>query len=159
LKLGKERLKQIFLIIIGTILICVGYINSNFDDSSMNKYEIAKRHGNEMDLGDVELVNTKPLEDVFSGQIVPNDEIINNTVFGAASLAAAVYIMSTENYPLGSVFLEYLGTICGFANAASYFYEIKTTLDKKTASKIRNTQTPEQRAKTFTKNLQREIIF
>ena len=101
----------------------------------------------------------KKVEKQKSEERQTRNEIINNTVYGAASLAAAVYIMSTENYPLGSVFLEYLGTICGFANAASYFYEIKTTLDKKTASKIRNTQTPEQRAKTFTKNLQREIIF
>lgn len=86
-------------------------------------------------------------------------KIRNNAVFGAANLAAATYIMSTEIYPLGSAFLEYLGTICGFTNAASYFYEIKTTLDKKTESKNRNTQTLGCRSKTFTKKLQREIIF
>lgn len=75
MKLNKENIKQIGLILTGILLIGVGYFNYSLDLKENNNDEIAKRSSNEINLGDVELVNTKPIiEDV--GMVVPNDELL-----------------------------------------------------------------------------------
>lgn len=74
MKLSKEHIKQISLIVTGFLLIGIGYFNYNLDLKEKNNDEIAKRNSNEINLGDVELVNTKPIEVV--GNIVPNDELL-----------------------------------------------------------------------------------
>lgn len=76
-KLNKEHIKQISLIIFGFLLIGVGYFNYNFDSKEYADMELAKRSSNEINLGDVEFVNTEPISEIEeNGIIVPNDEIL-----------------------------------------------------------------------------------
>lgn len=78
MKLNKESIKQISLILTGILLIGVGYLNYSFDIKENNDDKTAKRSSNEINLGDVELVNAKPIiEDV--GMIVPNDELLQTS--------------------------------------------------------------------------------
>ncbi len=77
MKLNNENIKQICLIMTGFLLIGVGYFSYSFDFKENDIDEIAKRSSNEINLGDVELVNTKPVEEV--GVIVPNDELSQET--------------------------------------------------------------------------------
>lgn len=78
MKLNKESIKQISLILTGILLIGVGYFNYSFDIKENNDDKTAKRSSNEINLGDVELVNAKPIiEDV--GMIVPNDELFQTS--------------------------------------------------------------------------------
>lgn len=78
MKLNKESIKQISLILTGILLIGVGYFNYSFDIKENNDDKTAKRSSNEINLGDVELVNAKPIiEDV--GMIVPNDELLQTS--------------------------------------------------------------------------------
>lgn len=74
MKLNKESIKQISLILTGILLIGVGYFNYSLDLKENNDNEIAKRSSNEINLGDVELVNANPIIENI-GKIVPNDEL------------------------------------------------------------------------------------
>lgn len=76
MKLSKENIKQISLIITGFLLIGIGYFNHNFDFKENNMREISKRTSNEVNLGDVELVNAEPDSSERLSDIVPNDEIL-----------------------------------------------------------------------------------
>lgn len=76
MKLSKENIKQISLIITGFLLIGVGYFNHNFDFKENNMRDISKRSSNEINLGDVELVNAEPDSSERLSDIVPNDEIL-----------------------------------------------------------------------------------
>ncbi len=71
MKLNKENIKQICLILTGILLIGVGYFNYSLDLKENDNSQIARRNTNEINLGDVELVNTKPIEEIVA--IVPND--------------------------------------------------------------------------------------
>ena len=74
MKLNKENIKQIALIATGVFLIGIGYFNYSLEVKENEDIKIGQRNSNEINLGDVELVNTKPIEDV--GIIVPNDELL-----------------------------------------------------------------------------------
>lgn len=84
LKYNKERVKQIFLTFIAISLITIGYLNYNFDNKEDDKIEVSAT-ANDINIGDVQLVNSKPEENV--GVIVSNDDLnivdenvsINNT--------------------------------------------------------------------------------
>jgi len=71
LKFNKERLKQIFLSCVAFSLILFGYLNYNYDQN--NSIEVSSRASNDINLGDVELVNSEPIEN--SGAIVSNQEL------------------------------------------------------------------------------------
>lgn len=71
LKFNKERIKQIILSCIAFSLILVGYLNYNYDQN--NSIEVSSRTRNDINLGDVELVNSEPIEN--SGAIVSNAEL------------------------------------------------------------------------------------
>ena len=83
---NKEKLKQKFLIATAFVLIICGYLNFNFNNKQ-ETLEVSSR-SNEINLGDVELVNSKPINsDIInitniSDAIVPNDDsaksFINN---------------------------------------------------------------------------------
>ena len=79
----KEKFKQNFLIITAFALIVFGYLNFNLN-SKETSLEVSSR-ANEVNLGDVELVNSEPVSidnSVSTNGIVPNDEIgntINNS--------------------------------------------------------------------------------
>lgn len=74
MKLNKENIKQICLIMTGILFIGVGYFNYSLDLKEKDDSQIARKNTNEINLGDVELVNANPtIEDV--GMIVPNDEL------------------------------------------------------------------------------------
>ncbi len=70
----KSRFKSIFLSIIAVFLIGVGYFNFN---ASKDSFDIAYTNNNEK-TGDVELVNSEPVEEVEIG-LVPNEDSINET--------------------------------------------------------------------------------
>ena len=57
-------------------MIGVGYFNHNFDFKENNMRDISKRSSNEINLGDVELVNAEPDSSERLSDIVPNDEIL-----------------------------------------------------------------------------------
>ena len=71
MKFNKERIKQIILSCIAFSLILVGYLNYNYDQN--NSIEVSSRTRNDINLGDVELVNSEPIEN--SGAIVSNAEL------------------------------------------------------------------------------------
>jgi len=77
---NKEKLKQIFLFSIAISLMLLGYANYNFNNKN-DVIEVASRTSNEINLGDVELVNGEPvIEGAYSEGIVSNDELnITNT--------------------------------------------------------------------------------
>lgn len=96
MKLNKESIKQISLILTGILLIGVGYFNYSLDLKENNDDEIAKRSSNEINLGDVELVNANPIiEDV--GKIVPNDELTQTSTTEDFSEVENVNNISKEN--------------------------------------------------------------
>ena len=86
-------------------------------------------------------------------------DIVADSILGIVCVASAAYVASTETYPLDSLLLERLCPVIGIVGAAGSFYSVKNALEKKNSKVKRNTQTPEQKAKTYTKNLQREIVF
>ena len=71
MKFNKEKIKQIVLSFIAFSLILVGYLNYNYDQN--NSIEVSSRTSNDINLGDVELVNSEPIEN--SGAIVSNAEL------------------------------------------------------------------------------------
>lgn len=76
MKLNKENIKQIALIITGILFIGIGYFNYSFDIKD-ETIEVASREesANEINLGDVQLVNSEP-ENIYGiGDIVPNEEL------------------------------------------------------------------------------------
>ena len=76
MKLNKENIKQIALIITGILFIGIGYFNYSFDIKD-ETIEVASREesANEINLGDVQLVNSEP-ENIYEiGDIVPNEEL------------------------------------------------------------------------------------
>lgn len=76
MKLNKEYVKQISLAICGFLLIGIGYLNYSLDLKKNDNDEIARQSLNEINLGDVELVNTEPIANIEEiGNIVPNDEL------------------------------------------------------------------------------------
>ena len=83
LKFNKERIKQIILSCIAFSLILVGYLNYNYDQN--NSIEVSSRTRNDINLGDVELVNSEPIEN--SGAIVSNAELdISNQIVDRKSV-------------------------------------------------------------------------
>ena len=77
----KERKKQIFLIVLSFMLMAIGYLNLNKNLT----IEVASRNvENEMSLGDVQLVNSEPaneiVENVYSTGTVSNSEISGKIV-------------------------------------------------------------------------------
>lgn len=72
LKYNKEKIKQILLTCIAFSLIMVGYLNYNLDKKEGQNIEVSAET-NDINLGDVQLVNSKPQED--TGSIVSNDEL------------------------------------------------------------------------------------
>lgn len=90
---NKERLKQIFLSFIAISLILLGYANYSLNNNEA--VEVASRTSNEINIGDVELVNGEPmLEEVYSEGIVSNDELNTNII--AQNYVSENYI-ATEN--------------------------------------------------------------
>lgn len=75
MKLNKENIKQIGLILTGILLIGVGYFNYSLDLKENDDNQLAQRSSNEINLGDVELVNTEPVNEEISA-LVPNDELV-----------------------------------------------------------------------------------
>ena len=75
---NKEKMKQSILVFTALALIVFGYYNFNFLNKE-NSLEVSSR-ANEINLGDVELVNSKPVSEdnnEFVNGIVPNGEISN----------------------------------------------------------------------------------
>lgn len=81
MKFNKENIKQITLLFIAFSLILVGYLNYSYNTSK--SLEVAA-NTNEVNLGDVQLVNSKPINEsntiVVAGDIVSNDELNDNTI-------------------------------------------------------------------------------
>ncbi len=81
--MNKEKLKQIFLVCFAFFLILLGYLNYGKENKS--NIEVSARASNETNIGDVQLVNSKPVAleneveesslDGNNGKIVPNEEI------------------------------------------------------------------------------------
>ena len=72
----KENIKQLLLYSLAIIFIVIGYYNS----SKGNEIIEVSARDNEETFGDVELVNTEPVEMEFKSDIVPNDEEQEQTV-------------------------------------------------------------------------------
>lgn len=78
MKYNKEYLKQITLILVGFMLIGIGYFNYNLDEKTEESLEVAsnakeeiREERNEINLGDVQLVNA----DIVAS---PNSAIVSN---------------------------------------------------------------------------------
>lgn len=94
---NKERVKQIFLSFIAISLILLGYANYSLNNKE-DAIEVASRTSNEINLGDVELVNGEPIiEDVYSEGIVSNDELTTNTIV-SNSVGENYVVEDTSNY-------------------------------------------------------------
>lgn len=79
MKNNKEKVKQIFLSFIAVLLIAVGYLNYNYNNLN-DTVEVASRESsNEVNLGDVELVSSNPVEENYIEGIVDNDSMQENT--------------------------------------------------------------------------------
>ncbi len=87
---NKEKTKQKLLVITAFVLIVVGYYNFNLNNKE-DFLEVSSR-SNEINLGDVELVNSDPVNsnqvnsnlvniESTSDAIVPNDEVKKNNYF------------------------------------------------------------------------------
>lgn len=87
MKNEKEKIKQGLLIFTAVILIGIGYLN--YDDSYNKDYvEVASRaDGNEINLGDVELVNA-------NAAIVENNDFYENKIEN--SLASSITLQNEE---------------------------------------------------------------
>lgn len=82
LKNNKEKVKQIFLAAIAISLIGIGYANYSLN----NTIEVASRESsNEINLGDVELVSSNPVEEEYIEGIVSNDTLKENTISNETS--------------------------------------------------------------------------
>ncbi len=72
MKFNKEKTKQVILTGIAFSLILVGYFNYNLDNKQNKSIEVSSET-NDINIGDVQLVNSEPVE---SGAIVSNDELV-----------------------------------------------------------------------------------
>jgi len=82
LKNSKEKVKQITLSFIALMLILLGYANYSLNNKE-DTVEVASRtSSNEASIGDVELVNSNPVDGNYIEGIVSNDELENtqNTI-------------------------------------------------------------------------------
>ena len=73
MNLSKESIKQIGLIVTGILFICVGFLNYNLDVEEESVEVVAREDVNEINLGDVQLVNAEPVIDNTIDNIVSND--------------------------------------------------------------------------------------
>lgn len=74
---NKERVKQIFLSCIAIGLIALGYTNYSFNNKD-ESIEVSSRNSeNEINLGDVELVSSTPINSNYIEGIVSNDNLQN----------------------------------------------------------------------------------
>lgn len=91
MNLYKEKIKQMILSIIAFSLILIGYLNYNVDNENL---EISSRV-NEVNLGDVELVNTEPIiENTLKNEIVSNDELNVQNIINESKIISE----DIENY-------------------------------------------------------------
>lgn len=74
---SKERIKQILLTTLAFTLILVGYLNYNLDKNENETMEVSS-NTNDLNLGDVQLVNSEP--DNSEGAIVSNEELEESVV-------------------------------------------------------------------------------
>lgn len=82
MKNSKEKVKQITLSFIALMLILLGYANYSLNNKE-DTVEVASRtSSNEASIGDVELVNSNPVDGNYIEGIVSNDELENtqNTI-------------------------------------------------------------------------------
>ena len=81
MKINKETVKQMALIITGILFMCIGYFNYSFTVENERR-EIARRENtNEINLGDVQLVNSEPETYRYEeANIVPNDGLIDTII-------------------------------------------------------------------------------
>lgn len=94
---NKEKVKQIFLSFIAISLILLGYANYSLNNKQ-DTVEVASRTSNEINLGDVELVNSEPvIENIYSEGIVSNDELNTNTTVQNTVLENYM-VEDTNNY-------------------------------------------------------------
>lgn len=101
LKKRKETIKQIVLSFIAVFLILVGYLNYNLDEKN-NSIEVSSR-SNEINLGDVELVNSDAIvenEENFKATGIVSNEDINtlNVTNGNIIVNENKSKISTDNY-------------------------------------------------------------
>lgn len=78
--MNKEKIKQLFLILLSFLFIGIGIFNFNFDFKNEEKIlEVSsENYENELNLGDVQLVSSEVVkENEFLSEIVPNDNIEN----------------------------------------------------------------------------------
>lgn len=74
MKINKERAKQIILTCIAFLLIFAGYFNFNMDNNHNKSIEVSS-DTNDVNIGDVQLVSTEPVNE---GCVVSNDELLEN---------------------------------------------------------------------------------
>lgn len=72
MKLNKEYIKQIILILSGILFIFIGYFNYNLDNKEENILQVSAET-NDINLGDVQLVNSEPENVEYKNAIVPNN--------------------------------------------------------------------------------------
>lgn len=81
MKLNKENVKQIALILTGILFMCMGYFNYSFTVKDETIEVAGREDSNEINLGDVQLVNTEPEMYVYeNADIVPNENLLDTTV-------------------------------------------------------------------------------
>lgn len=99
MKKNKEKIKQIFLSFLAFFLIGIGYINWNLDKK--NTMEVSA-NSNDVNLGDVQLVNSKPVENnqnlVHQNAIVSNEDFNNITENSSVIKETEENKVDTENY-------------------------------------------------------------
>ena len=74
LKLNQEYIKQTVLILSGIFLIFVGYCNYSLDNKNEEVLQVSSET-NDINLGDVQLVNSEPENIDYKNAIVPNNEL------------------------------------------------------------------------------------
>ena len=72
MKLNKEYIKQIILILSGMLFIFIGYLNYSLDDKNSDVVQVSAET-NDINLGDVQLVNSEPENVEYKNAIVPNN--------------------------------------------------------------------------------------
>ena len=73
MKLNKENIKQIVLILTGILFMSIGYFNYIFDNDNQTIEVAVREDVNEINLGDVQFVNGEPISTNEIGNIVPNE--------------------------------------------------------------------------------------
>ena len=73
MKLNKENIKQIVLILTGILFMSIGYFNYIFDNDNQTIEVAVREDVNEINLGDVQFVNSEPISTNEIGNIVPNE--------------------------------------------------------------------------------------